>query len=64
MPEKEVAMLRQRLAVALRQAFTERGGHCAFTASELIATIQAMRARLDTGHWPGTSPARSPLTGV
>jgi pimeloyl-ACP methyl ester carboxylesterase len=41
----------------LRQAFTERGGHCAFTASELIATIQAMRARLDTGHWPGTSPA-------
>jgi pimeloyl-ACP methyl ester carboxylesterase len=33
----------------LRQLFTERGGHCAFTPSELIVTIQALRARLQTG---------------
>ncbi len=41
----------------LRQLFTERGGHCAFTPSELIVTIQALRARLQTGRWPATGPA-------
>ena len=35
----------------LRQVFVQRAGHCAFTSAEVITMIQAMVARLDTGHW-------------
>jgi hypothetical protein len=35
----------------LRQVFVGRAGHCAFSASETIAAIQAMLNRLDTGSW-------------
>jgi pimeloyl-ACP methyl ester carboxylesterase len=35
----------------LRQVFVSRAGHCAFSASETIAAIQAMLNRLDTGSW-------------
>lgn len=35
----------------LRQVFVHRAGHCAFSAAETVAVIQAMIARLDTGSW-------------
>jgi len=44
----------------LRQLFVHRAGHCAFSAAETIMAIQAMVARLDTGHWGG--PALAPGT--
>jgi Tannase-like family of unknown function (DUF6351) len=42
----------------LRQLFVQRGGHCSFTASEVIVTLQVLLQRIGTGRWPATSPAR------
>ncbi len=42
----------------LRQAYVARRGHCAFTASELIAGLQAVTRRVASGHWD-----RSATTG-
>jgi hypothetical protein len=35
----------------LRQAFVDRYGHCTFTASELVAGLEAIRHRVETGRW-------------
>ena len=35
----------------LRQLFVHRAGHCAFTSAEVIAAIEVMLRRLDTGRW-------------
>jgi len=35
----------------LRQAYVNRRGHCAFTASEIVAALQAVTHRVVTGHW-------------
>jgi hypothetical protein len=35
----------------LRQAYVDRFGHCAFTGSELVAGVEAVGHRVDTGHW-------------
>ncbi|GAB3165720.1 alpha/beta hydrolase [Amycolatopsis stemonae] len=35
----------------LRQAFVEGTGHCAFQASETIAALHALEARISTGRW-------------
>jgi hypothetical protein len=35
----------------LRQAYVNRRGHCAFTASEILAALQAITHRAITGHW-------------
>ena len=35
----------------LRQVFVHRAGHCAFTPAEVIAGLQVLMARLDTGRW-------------
>src|SRR5262249_45541151 len=35
----------------LRQLFVHRGAHCAFTDAEMIAALQALIGRLDTGTW-------------
>jgi len=40
----------------LRQVFVSRGGHCAFSDAEIIAGIETLIERLDSGHWPVTSP--------
>ncbi|HZD02579.1 MAG TPA: alpha/beta fold hydrolase [Actinomycetes bacterium] len=42
----------------LRQLFVERGGHCTYTPSEEIVSLQAVLHRIDTGRWADTSPAR------
>ncbi len=35
----------------LRQAYTERQGHCSFTVAETVAALRAVEHRLDTGRW-------------
>lgn len=40
----------------LRQVYVHRAGHCTFTPAEHIAAFQALKHRLDTGHWAGLSP--------
>ena len=44
-------------APLLRQVFVDRAGHCAFTPAETITAVQALLSRLDTGQWPGLTPA-------
>lgn len=39
-----------------RQAVVHTAGHCTFTVSERAAAVETMMRRLDTGHWPSTSP--------
>jgi hypothetical protein len=39
----------------LRQAFTDRAGHCLFTPAEMIAALETLIERIDTGHWAGTA---------
>ena len=35
----------------LRQLFVHRAGHCAFSTGEIIASLQALVRRMDTGRW-------------
>jgi hypothetical protein len=35
----------------LRQAYVEHWGHCAFTPAELVASVEALRHRVETGRW-------------
>jgi dienelactone hydrolase len=41
----------------LRQAFTERAGHCTFSPAETVAALHAVIDRVETGGWKGTHPA-------
>ena len=41
----------------LKEVFVSRGGHCAFSDAEIIAGLQTLIQRVDTGGWPDTSPA-------
>jgi pimeloyl-ACP methyl ester carboxylesterase len=41
----------------LRQVFTERAGHCVFSPAELVAALEALVDRVDTGEWPATDAA-------
>ena len=40
----------------LRLTYVHGSGHCGFTDGERIATYEVLLERLDTGHWPDTSP--------
>ncbi|CAM3999790.1 alpha/beta hydrolase [Kibdelosporangium persicum] len=42
----------------MRQLYVERGGHCAFSAAEELTALKTLLHKLDTGHWPDTSPAK------
>ncbi|HKT03525.1 MAG TPA: hypothetical protein VJT31_28690 [Rugosimonospora sp.] len=42
----------------LRQAYVNRRSHCAFTASELVAGLQAVAERVHSGHWDGSATTR------
>ena len=35
----------------LRQAYVDRFGHCAFSASEIVAGVEAVNHRVETGRW-------------
>lgn len=50
-------------ASLLRQAYVDRVGHCAFTPAELVAGIEALRTRVETGRW-GSQAAPSKLNEV
>jgi predicted esterase len=41
----------------LRQAYVHRGGHCTFSTGEMLAALQTLERRVDTGRWRGTDPA-------
>jgi hypothetical protein len=42
----------------LRQAFVDRVGHCAFTTAEMVAAVEALDSRVETGRWGRiTTPA-------
>ena len=34
-----------------RQAYVDRFGHCAFSASEIVAGVEAVNHRVEVGHW-------------
>jgi pimeloyl-ACP methyl ester carboxylesterase len=40
----------------LRQTYIRRAGHCAFTAPEILAAMQALLRRVDTQVWSGVTP--------
>ena len=35
----------------LRQAYVDRWGHCSFTPAELVAGLEALRHRVESGRW-------------
>ncbi|WP_327582955.1 hypothetical protein OHA25_44660 [Nonomuraea sp. NBC_00507] len=39
----------------LRQAYVHRVGHCNFSASEYVASLQTIEQRVSTGHWPAAT---------
>lgn len=39
----------------LRQAYTDRVGHCVYSVAETVASIELMDERLDTGRWGNTT---------
>jgi hypothetical protein len=41
----------------LRQAFVQRVGHCNFTPAELVAGVQAVQHRVQTGRWDSVAQA-------
>jgi hypothetical protein len=42
----------------LRQLFSDRASHCAFSAAEEIVALQALVERIGTGRWTDNSPDR------
>jgi len=41
----------------LRQIYVHRGGHCSFTAAEVLTALAVLVDRIDKGHWPKLQPA-------
>ncbi|WP_219413323.1 alpha/beta hydrolase [Pseudonocardia nigra] len=39
----------------LRTAFVDRTGHCTFTPAEVVAAVEAVVARVETGRWGGSA---------
>jgi hypothetical protein len=42
----------------LRQAYVDRIGHCAFTPAEIVAGVEALRHRVETGRWDSVAEAQ------
>lgn len=40
----------------LRQLYVDRGNHGAFSAADEVVALGALLTRVETGHWPNTSP--------
>jgi pimeloyl-ACP methyl ester carboxylesterase len=40
----------------LRQAYTAHAGHCTFTPAELVAGVESISLRIETGRWGSTAP--------
>ena len=43
----------------LRQAYVDRWGHCSFTPAELVAGVEALRHRVETGRWDSVAQAQA-----
>jgi hypothetical protein len=42
----------------LRQAYVDRFGHCAFSTSEIVAGVEAVRHRVETGRWDSVAQSQ------
>ncbi|WP_431873775.1 hypothetical protein [Amycolatopsis sacchari] len=52
------ALVRERgNAPLLRQTYVRTAGHCTYTTGEQVAAIDSVLFRLESGHWPDTTPA-------
>jgi pimeloyl-ACP methyl ester carboxylesterase len=40
----------------LRQLYVDRGNHGAFSAADEVVALRTLLTRIETGHWPNTSP--------
>lgn len=45
-------------AALLRQVYTDRAGHCAFTPAEMVTAVVTMEKRIETGRWGGLADPR------
>ena len=52
----ETAALAAGRGDMLRMLYVQAAGHCTFTHAELGAALATVTERIDTGHWPPTSP--------
>jgi hypothetical protein len=43
----------------LRQAYVDHWGHCAFTPAEIVASVEALRHRVQTGRWDSVAQAQA-----
>ncbi len=43
----------------LRQAYVDHWGHCAFTPAELVAGLEALRLRVETGRWDSVAQSQA-----
>jgi hypothetical protein len=43
----------------LRQAYVDRWGHCAFTPAELVAGLEALKYRVETGRWDSVAQSQA-----
>jgi hypothetical protein len=43
----------------LRQAYVDHWGHCAFTPAEIVASVEALRHRVETGRWDSVAQAQA-----
>jgi len=43
----------------LRQAYVDHWGHCTFTPAELVASVEALRQRVETGRWDSAAQPRA-----
>ena len=43
----------------LRQAYVDRWGHCTFTPAEIVASVEALRHRVETGRWDSVAQAQA-----
>jgi hypothetical protein len=43
----------------LRQTYVDRWGHCSFTPAEIVASIEALRHRVETGRWDSVAQAQA-----
>jgi pimeloyl-ACP methyl ester carboxylesterase len=52
----ETAALAAGAGDLLRMLYVQAPGHCTFTIAEIGAALATVTERIDTGHWPATSP--------
>ena len=53
-----------RKSEMLRQVFVHRAGHCAFSPAEIVAALQLLVRRLDTGRWDDAALQPSALNAA